>query len=556
MLGPRFEEFLRRYPNDPGSLRVAVLYGWLEMEQGRLERAEQVLSPALRAKESANRDHARVVQAAVLTRQGKPEAALTLLLPLRGKLVDESFRELFGQERVKAALLARRWRLVVDALTEWLGETTRRPERVHEFARRALAQVPSHVLLRLLSEETAVEGDAGEGTYVRGRTRAEDAKVRDASAWIERSVIEQLTQTALRDQDARLARQLLTLSPSWLRASDEGERLALLAASGGFDARIEGRTIGFVYSEHDALARRRSSDASAGIVDALELGRARGSGDVRFLMRESRGDLTGALSALAGEGASILVAGVDDASATIALSFAEAKKVPLLSLTDPADRPRALSYGFVVGASLEEERRVLSEELSRRGAKNDLVVGPGGVSCDAQPAFPGGPRFPVLSWQREAIDGVIVLGDGACADQLAKETRAVRYSPLFGVGLEATYGRRRANLKNDVVLEASSRATTETAWYELLGRDAARLARVALEAIPPDTSLERDAVRAELTRARAALLAARAELETTSAAGFGGAQVLPRTLRATSPSGEEASAPSRSNTATEQPHAP
>jgi hypothetical protein len=546
-LAPRFEDFLRRYPNDPGALRIAVLYGWVEMEQGRLAQAERVLSPALTAPESANRDRARVVQAAVLTRRGKPESALELLTPLRGKLVDEDFSELFGQERVKAALLARRWRLVVSALTEWLGETTRRPERVHESARRALSQVPSHALLRLLSEEAPEDDEELEEDDERlgNRTEAQEEKKRQAEIWVERSVIEQLSRTALRDQDPRLARQLLTLAPSWLRASDEGDRLAVLAASGGFDARIEGRTVGFVYSEHDALARRRSADASSGIVEALGLGRGQGAGDVRFVMRESRGDLTGALSALAGEGASILVAGVDDASATVALAFAEGKQVPVLVLADPADRTQGLKYGFVVGASLAQERHVLTEELARHGARAAVVVGPGGVGCDTEPAFPGGPRFPVLAWQRDAYDGVVVLGDGACADEVLRETRAARYTPLLGLGLDAARGRRRSSgSQSAIVLQPETAAPSGASWYQLLGRDAARLAQVALAALPVETAVERDAVRLHLDRARSALAQARATLESTSAQGFGGAQVLPRKLRALS--GDEVSSTSAS----------
>ncbi len=534
-LAPRLEEFLRRYPNDPGALRIAVLYGWLEMERGRLAQAERVLAPALAAPESANRDRARVVQAAVLTRRGKPEAALELLTPLRGKLVDEDFSELFGQERVKAALLARRWRLVVGALTEWLGETTRRPERVHESARRALAQVPSHALLRLLSDEAPEEDEEPleEDSHSGTRTEAQEEKKRQAEMWVERSMIDQLSRTALRDQDPRLARQLLTLAPSWLRASDEGDRLALLAATGGFDARVEGRTIGFVYSEHDALTRRRSAEASAGMVEALGLGRAQGAGDVRFLMRESRGDLTGALSALAGEGASILVAGVDDATATVALGFAEAKQVPVLVLVDPADRPQGLKYGFVVGTSLAQEKSVLTEELARHGARAAVIVGPGGVGCDTEPAYPGGPRFPVLAWQRDAYDGVVVLGDGACADEVLRETRAARYTPLLGLGLDAAQGRRRSSgSQGGIVLQPETSVPPKVSWYQVLGRDAARLAQVALAALPAESAVERDAVRAQLDRARSAVQQARATLESTSANGFSGSQVLPRKLRA------------------------
>lgn len=537
-LSPRFDDFIRRYPNDPGALRARVLYGWIEMERGHLEGASEILGPALAAGESANRDRARVVSAAVMTRSQRPEAALEILSPLRGKLVGEDFIELYGRERVKAAIGARRWRLVVSALTEWLGETTRRPDRVHEAARAALAGVPAHVLLRFLEEEAqGASRDAPSEEGALARSDASEKKADAAERWIERASLEQLTRAALRDQDPRLARQVLAVAPSWLRASEDGERLSLLAASGAVEARIEGRTLGFVFSDHDATARRRSADVSSGAVEALGLGRAEGGGDVRFVVREGRDELTTALAALAGEGASVLLAGVDEASATVALNFAEQKRVPVIVLVDPPDRQGQLRYGFVLGTSLAMERRTLEDELGRRGAKSNVVVGPGGVSCHTEPTYPGGPRFPVLAWQRDAFAGVVVLGDAACAETVAKETRAQRYFPLLALGLDAATGRMSLPAER-LVLEAdapeSASEAAPSGWYARLGRDAARLAQKALASLPPDAASDPELVRAHLEKARGALATARAPLSTTHATGFNGSQVLSRRFRVVS----------------------
>ncbi len=539
-LSPRFHAFIRRYPNDPGTLRARVLCAWIEMDKEQLDAASRTLAPALAAPESANRDRARVVKAGVLSRTGKPEEALELLSPLRGKLVGDEFIELYGRERVRAALGARRWRLVVSALTEWLGETTRRPDRVHESARVALAAVPSHALVRFLEEETPGESQEGidrhTGQPEPTRSKEKNEKIDAAEKWVQRAAVEQLTKAALRDQDPRLARQVLDVAPSWLRASEDGDRLAVLAASGAVEARIEGRTLGFVFSDRDPTTRRRSADASSGAVDALGLGRGQPETDVRFVVREGRDDLTTALAGLAGEGASVLIAGVDDASASVALTFAENKQVPVIVLVDPPDRPEKLKYGFVLGTSLAEERRLLEEELKRRGSAANVLVGPGGVSCDTEPAYPGGPRFPVLAWQRDAFGGVIVLGDRACADAVARETRAQRYSPLLALGLDAApvTASSQAALGR-ILLQADAKEPApggkRPSWYELLGRDAARLAKKALEALPPDTAVDPELVHAHLERATAALGAAKASLESTQASGFGGSQVLPRTLR-------------------------
>src|SRR5690606_19216558 len=68
-------------------------------------------------------------------------------------------------------------------------------------------------------------------------------------------------------------------------------------------------------------------------------------------------------------------------------------------------------------------------------------------------------------------------------------------------------------------------------WFELLGRDAARLGQAALAVVPEDVNVDGDAVRAHLERARDALLEARQPLETTTARGFAGKQVIARELR-------------------------
>lgn len=518
-LETRLAAFVRRYPNDPGTHRARVLLAWVQLERGQLDEAERSLQPALEAPESATRDHAQLVRAALLTRRGRPVEALGVLEPLHGKLIGQEVTSLYGRERVRAALEARRWRLLVDALTAWLESSAHGQERVRQRAAQSLAQVPSHALLRLLEEQTERRG----------------VKRSAAETFMVRAMTERLTRVALETEDARLARRLLEIAPAWLRASPEGEPLALLAHSGAREARIAGRTLGVVLEEGDALTRRRSAQVVAGIVEALDMGRAERDSAVRLVVRESRGNMVATLSALAGEGASVLVGGVDDLGATTALLFAEERRVPVLALSDPAQKPRERRYGFVVGASTEHEQSLLAKALNERGVQRPFVVGGSGFSCEARPAYPGGPRFPVASWVREGTRGLLILGDASCAREIAREVQSSARGQLtLAYGLEASRllfdeGPPGAlGLSAGVYPGGAEPASSD--WYHLLGRDVARLAQAALAVVPEDTDVDGEAVRAHLDRARNALRGARADLETSEHRGFGAEQVLPRRI--------------------------
>ncbi len=517
-LGPRLEAFVRRYPDDPGTHRARVLLAWVQVEAGQLDAATETLAPARGAPEGRTRDHARLVEAAVVTRRGRPEEALAILQPLQGKLVGREMTRLYGRERTRAALEARRWRLLVTALTEWLEESSETATPLRQSAARSLAQVPSHALVRLLEER-----------------RAEPVrKPSGAARWMERAITEQLARSALQNADARLARQLLEIAPTWLRTSSDGEQLVLLARAGMREARVEGRTLGVVLQEGDAQVRRRSAEVVAGVIEALDMGRAAGGAPVRLLVREDRGNMAATLATLTGEGASVLIAGVDELGALVGLAFAEERGVPVMVLTDPGEAPAKLGYGFIVGASAREQRALLDEELRRRGIGEVKLVGAGGFPCDARPAHPGAPRFPVARWGREGVGGALLMGDAPCAREVASAASKLRAGFTVALGLEASEVLFEITPMGAVGIAAGvfpgGAESASAPWYDLLGRDAARLARAALSVLPENTDVDGEAVRAHLERARDALRSARAPLETTGADGFGGAQRLAREL--------------------------
>ncbi len=538
---PALERFVRRYPNDPSTDRARVLLAWLYLKQGELSDAEREIETTLAGPPGAARDSATIVEAAILTERKRPGEALARLAPLRGKLVSADAKRHYGRVRVRAALEARRWRVAVGAMADFLDETGQGRDRVEVHLRRALARVPPHASARLLAEMRA-----------KGPSR-----LTASERWLEEALTEHLKRVALRDRDPQLARQLLEGASTSLRTSEEGQALSELAGAGQREARIEGRTVGFVLTGRDATARRRSAQVAAGIVDSLGLGRAEDESSTRLVVREDRDGLAEALSGLAGEGASVLVTGVDAPSAAVALTFAEAKRVPVIVLTNPPDKPEKMRYGFVLGVSAERERQVLETEITRRSIEETVVLGPGRGGCDAEPTHAGGPRFPVQTWRQEGVGAVIVLGDPACASRVAREVVGQKFRPLLALGLDAAERIENESQTVETVAlsagafplrETSDRDTSErgVGWFELLGRDAARLARKALEVIPETTASDRQAVRTHHDLARSALASAQATLETTEARGFGRAQIIERSLGVVSQGpGEASSGPKR-----------
>lgn len=518
-LAPRLKSSVRRYPNDPGTHRARILLAWIELEQGELDVAERTLEPALEASRGSTLDHARLVHAALLTRRGKPTEALDILEPLRGKLVGQEIVRLYGRERSRAALEARRWRLLIAALTQWLEESPQGQEWVRRRVLSSLAEVPSHALMRVVED------------------RLNEVN-RDPSAverWMERAMLEHLSRTALATSDSRLARQLLQVAPGWLRASPAGDQLTYLIREGPREARVAGRTLGLVVEEEGWVARSRSAQLVAGVVEALGMGRAEGSSAVRLVVRENRGSMGATLAALAGEGASVLIAGVEEVGASVALAFAEERRVPVIVLVDPAQRPQELSYGFVLGVAPAAARSLLEEAFAKAGVERPQLIGEEGFACDARPSYPGAPRFPFGAWQREGGSGVLVLGDAACARQAAQEARSVAKGMRFGLGLEASHALFGGMPEGTWGVGAGSypggAGRVSPPWFELLGRDAARLGQAALAVVPEDVNVDGEAVRAHLERARDALLGARQALETTAAPGFARNHVIQRELR-------------------------
>lgn len=535
-LRSELREYIDRHGSDPSVARARLLLARIALEEGRLGAAEEILKPVLRGKEGRTRDEAQVIWAGVLHERGEHEEALEVLAPLEGKLLTEDARQEFSRRRVMAALAARRWRLAIAAMITWVSQAGDQREEARDWVRRSIDRVPTRAMVRQLED---------------WHEKKFEEREEEATKWLRRIIIDYVTGEALERRDARLARDLLAHSPTWLRASDSGQELALLAALAQEEAQVAGRTVGVVVGGTTAEERRRSTRVAMGLVQGLRPASA-GDGDrsMKILAEDERESIETTMATLMGNGASLLVAGVTLQKARDALAFAEARKVPVVSMVDPGGQ-RSSEYGFVFGESDRTERRAIQESAVLSGSDSPsqwVFVGTPELPCDPPLVRPGVPVFPVDQWRAEHVVAVGILGDASCARRVAGEMAALEQPLPLILGLEAAagplpetealwslvagrYPERRDRRSSDHFRAGEGRTPAIVPeWYTVLGRDLARLTRAALKELPATTARDPAQVRKRHEQVRDALLSAKAELVSTEAKGFESGHRLRREL--------------------------
>lgn len=525
--------FIADHGSDPSVARARILLAQIAMVEGRLGTAEEIIQPVLRGDAGRTRDEARVIHAAILHRRGQHDEALAILEPLEGKLLTAEARQEYSRTRVMAALSARRWRLAMAAMTTWIHEADDRREEARDWVRRSIDQFPTPALSRMLAD------------WERGERNKE------AADWLRKVIIDYLTGQALEKRDAHLARDLLEHAPTWLRASEAGEELALLAAQAQEEAQISGHTVGVVVGGNTADERRRSTQVALGLVQGFQ--QAEGDApSIKLLAEDERDSITTALATLMGNGASALVAGVSPDTALLALTFAESRKVPIVVMSDPGSvADKGWHYGFVFGESETTQAnamRTATQFLGSGSPAQWVFVGSAQLSCEPALSRPGVPLFPVGSWYENQVGAVGVLGDASCARRVAREL-AARSDPLPVVlGLEAAAGplpeietlwslqagrfpqKRHRRSSNHFTEEENDKSSPAVGWYDVLGRDVARLMGAAMSSLPETTVRDPAAVRKRHDEVRDALARAKTQLVSTNAPGFAGGSRVQREL--------------------------
>ncbi len=532
--------------------------------------------------------------------RGAPGRRDGLLAPRIGKTVDPIARDLFQEELALTALAANGGRSQYEAIAymdAWL-EAAGESERVvvRERVAAIVARLPRQVLVDALD---AMRGGASAGY----------------GQEILHIVADRLATIAILEKDSELARDLLDSDAGAIAfGGDAGVELGDLATSRrGLDV-VEGRKIGLLLPTEDAALRDESADVLRGVLWAL--GKPDG---VRAILPMASGLDGGAppakreapnacrqatladdatlvsdepnrtdrvklvtqsdagraektddsLDELAGQGASVIIAALDEETADAAMKWSVARSVPVLLLS-PGTKEAPQDRVFVLGVKRDAVLDALVHALPELGKGGVAPVvdasevarfpqsggayGPLGllppVSCDATTPHAGEARFPIAAWQTQKARAWLVTGSASCAQDLVSELASRVHTPTVGVtlsaaGIVASVGDARVGVAAAGVVPLSSDATprddeltrfvaafgaARMTWWTALGRDAAVLARRVV------MTLSTDAVSAagEVARRRgvvaAGLLSARARLWSTEARGFGGKHDILRSL--------------------------
>lgn len=517
LLRPSLERFLARYPAEPRVANVRVLLAWIAIVEGDKPRAERLIAEARGSDSPSVRDFAEVATARLQLLEKQPEAALATLTNLDGKLVDPAERLICSELRLQAAVQSRRFDDALHALVDYLAQAPADlGDRARARAEAALVKLPESALEKSLRELD---------------DRARRSALSPPDVWLRRVMRERLIRIAVERKDAKLARRLLDSHPGLARRNDLSAELLQLAATASSAADAQGAFVGLALEIGDADAERRSASVARGLAETLSASLP-GADSLPIVVKAADAQHVGdALTELAGAGAIALVAGVTDASAEQAATWAVSGNAAVLLIRDTPDLVIS-ELSFVLGTSDMDQLDAIRKELERRNVSRWMRVGSGGFDCRAQAEKAGQDRFPVKDWRQGNVEAVAVLGPRSCALELFAEAREERFAPLLALGLEGgealpgLSGRRFALAAGSFPV-AKAGLEMPVDFYEVLGRDAGSLVRAAWAKLGGASGKQDDQLRTRLPDTLAQLSL---PLQSTDLGGFQGKRRLLRKL--------------------------
>jgi hypothetical protein len=553
------EWFIVAFPDDPLIPLAKAYLAMVAADQGKLDRAEQLVRQVETGPAGTTRDLGELVEGSIWQARHQPAQALEHFLPLVGKLIDPYARVLLDQQVVNAALAARTWYEAIAYMDLWLRDV---PEEDLPAARlrveKALEQVPSDVLERMLRTMQDERGGAGYG------------------AEIKKALVARLAVVALEKQDTGLARRLVETTGTGPALGEAAEGLEELASSGGA-ATIDGRTVGLLMStgtaERAADVAERAADVLTGAVTILRpdkrepvskaVAGAENVEGVRLLTRDERDPkrTTLALTALANQGAAIVIAGFEPDQAQAVAAFSARTGVPVLLLAPLAGK-EAPPSAYGLGANRDEVAVAMAGALAHHGVKTIAPIGgeanseslrsfgsTAATPCDAPVQKAGEARFPVDVWRKAKVDALILLGDSYCSSDALEDAESEGLGRAWAVlGLDSgdlaaepghfpllvTRSGAFPLLRTEATSPLSAfrrRYGKAPSWFAALGHDAAAIAKAALRTLPNDRVTDVKEVERRHQLASAAIAGVETELWTTEAAGFGGQSLLRRDFK-------------------------
>jgi hypothetical protein len=540
-LASRLRDFLRRFPKDRTASLAHLVLGHVLLDMKDVAGARSELAQVPEPPPGNAHDFWLALRARLLRVDGQSDAALAILQPLVGTVVDTPLRTILLEEVAVASIDARRSLEAVAYLDGWLRSVPPHAHReAHDRVREQLQRIQPSVLAQTLE---AMQG-AGGGGY---------------SPELQRLVAEALAKHALEAQDTQLAQRLIASSLGrYLTGSSTGQDLRDLATSLRGAHAVTGRTIGLVLPTDTAELRDIAADAARGAAFALGLPRAHAEDDATRLVTraDASAKLEASLEEVAGAGAAIIVAGFDEAGAERACRWAEDKSLTVITLAVPTTPGRR--FCFVAGEARRTSVALLVSALEKRetGGRRPKVATVAGALAEAvlahatstsldllppyrcDPPFSRG-RLPLADWTKQNVRDFLVSAPAGCVRTLLP---ALPRGADVGLALESTSGNEDARVASGLhafavapavspdVSDYKQKFGTNPSYWTSLGRDAVLLAHLAEAALPPGTTAAASEIARRRARARDGLLSAKATLWTTDATGFAQKHELTRTL--------------------------
>ncbi len=541
------EVFLATYPNDAATPLVRAYAAVLAIGRNDLAAAERMLSANVLEGEGTTNDLMVTVRAHILRVKKQPEAALDLLRPLVGKLVDPVGRDLFLEELTLAAMESHLEFEAVAYMDAWLTEASgEEHERVRARVDELLKAMPSTVL---------------EATY---RSMRERGKSSGYSKELRGALADRLGIIAVEKNDSALARWLLEGGAGVARSGSEA--LQDLASSTRGLRTVQGRTIGVLLPGDNVAHNGEAAEVIRGVSWALGLPQPdplKRDG-IRLVTRDAGDNLErfdAALEELAGEGAAVIIGGFDAASAARAMAWGDALGLTVMALAAPT-KGAPVAHGVVLGETIEDQLTALAEAVTREGATKlsmleehppyatnvltqvapslPLVSPP--ISCDAPDQGVGVPRFPVRAPERDN-GSWLVAAPSECLRDLALEyartlqgaatkkrflattleagiphgdPRIAKVRVLtVGAGIVPVLAARPDDVADIDVRGYMAQFGARPSYWAAIGRDAGALARRAVTPLPLDTSSDEAGVLQRRAIVEAGVLAARVRFWST-----------------------------------------
>jgi hypothetical protein len=517
LLEPQLGRFLQRYPHEPRAENVRVLLAWIAIVKGDELEAKRMIAVSQASDSPSVRDFGEVAAARLLLAQQEPQAALTKLTALESKLVDPAERLICSELRLQAALASHHFAEALVALTTYLAA--------------APADLGDRARARALSALSSLPESALEGSLAELDAKARRGSLSPPDIWLRRVVRERLIRLAVEHKDARLARRLLDSHPGLAGRNELSAELLQLAATARAAAESETAFVGLALEIGDPDAERRSASVARGLADSLSASLP-GADSLPIVVKASDAQHVGdVLSELSNAGALALVAGVSDASAEQAATWAVSGTAPVLLIRDTPDLVIS-GLSFVLGTSDMDQLDAIRKELERRNLSKWMRVGSGGFDCRAELERAGQHRFPVKEWKQDGVDAVAVLGPRSCALEVYAEAHEQRFTPLLAFGLEgaevlSSVSGPRFALAAGTFPSALVGPDIPPDFYEALGHDAGKLVRSAWARVGGVGASKDAKLRARLPDVLGEISI---PLETSEATGFAGKRRLPRHL--------------------------